>query len=1058
MHIQDASTLKEVRNPDYEGVSVVPKTLIHPARTTIELRDRETFIVFHYSKLSRSSFLALEKPCFEFYQLMEGQQLWLANCLNATLDIDYGARKAAEDALNTAATQPGYGVALAKLVVDKGLPFGLRQISFHFCNSLFCAKALCKKALAGRRGELRSSDCSIRGQVNGALKCLSLFAGDLDDIHVPRLVPILFPSLYIIVSTPQAYGPSMRRRALIILHGCISTLGVMSGVYQSETKALVSPMLKAWMEQFALILSSPVPYENPDDWGIRMEALKILLQMVLNFSKLFLTEFSVVLSPLWSTLVSCLAVYDASCIQGVQLAFSDLADSDGNEQSLESFCVQLLELLTTMVGHPRCSKIIKSHIGDLAYFSICYMQMTSEQVETWSSDVNVFAADEEDVLCSCRVSGALLLEELVSTFELAGVQSIVQSVERRFGEAAQVKASGRAEWWKVREAALLAIGTVSDALLENHVSQMKVETVFNLEGFLDSLLLEDLNPAGFEYPFLYGRALWVASKLSTFIDERRCEQFLKAAVAGLGPNSSAPIRVCACRSLLELLPIAKIQVLHPHMEGVMTSLCNFMQEVSEETLHLTLDTLQTAIKADPQTSWAMESKLSPLVLGMWRQYISDPFVSMDALEILEALKDTPGCLESLVSRVLPFVGPVLANPSDQAPGLVAGTVDLLNILIKKSSAGIVQAVYNVAFAALIGLVLRSDDHSELQNATECLATFVQEGGETMLSWSGDAAGTMRMLLDASARLLNPELDSSSSLFVERLISQLILKLPGHMAPHLKDLVVALVQRMETSEIMGLRNSLILVIARLVHMSAPDVGQLLNLLVSIPAKNSPNSLEYVMSEWTKHQGEMQGAYQIKVTTTALALILSSRHSELSKMHVQGRLIQLATSGIMTRSRAKEAPEQWTLVPLPVKLLSLMVSAMAEMQEQRAAVGNEDDDWEEVEDGVENDVDDADDEPDVGSEKTFGLKISGKLSGSSVFKPLEDMQHLLTDELETGDYKEDPCAFSDPINQINLVSYLSQVIKKLAADDPQYFSWICQGLLENEMAIIQGAMAR
>ncbi|MCO5588833.1 hypothetical protein L7F22_042793 [Adiantum nelumboides] len=650
------------------------------------------------------------------------------------------------------------------------------------------------------------------------------------------------------------------------------------------------------------------------------------------------------------------------------------------------------------------------------------------------------------------IDGTLLLEELVSTFGLAAVQSIVQCVERRFGEASELKASGRTDWWKAREAALLAIGTVSDSLLE-----VKEECVFNVEGFLDSLLLEDLDPAGFKYPFLYGRALYVASKLSILIDERRYEQFLKAAVAGLGPNSFTPIRVCACRSLLELLQTSKIEVLRPHMEGVLTSLCNFMQEVSEETLHLTLDTLQTAIKADPQTSCAMESKLSPLVLGVWRHNISDPFVSMDALEVLEALKDTPGCLEPLVSRVLPFVGPILANPSDQAPGLVAGTVDLLNILIKKSSARVVHAIYNVAFQALIGLVLHSDDQSELQNATECLAAILQEGGETMLSWSGDSAGTMRLLLDAAARLLNPELDSSSSLFVERLISQLIHKLPGHMAPHLRDLVAALVQRMETSEIMGLRNSLILVVARLVHMSAPDVGQLLYLLVSIPTKDFPSSLEYIMSEWTKHQGEMQGAYQIKVTTTALALILSSRHSELSKMHVQGRVLQPAASGIMTRSRAKGAPEQWTQVPLPVKLLSLLVSAIAEMQEQGAVAGNEDDDWEEVEDGDDNEVeDDAYDGPDVGSEKSFGSKITGKLIESSVFKPLEDMQHLLTDEPETGDYKDDPCAFSDPINQINLVSYLSQVFKKLAADDYQYFSWLCQGLSENERALIQGAM--
>lgn len=39
------------------------------------------------------------------------------------------------------------------------------------------------------------------------------------------------------------------------------------------------------------------------------------------------------------------------------------------------------------------------------------------------------------------------------------------------------------------------------------------------------------------------------------------------------------------------------------------------------------------------------------------------------------------------------------------------------------------------------------------------------------------------------------------------------------------------------------------------------------------------------------GEIQGAYQIKVTTTALALLLSSRHAELAKINVQGYLVQV-----------------------------------------------------------------------------------------------------------------------------------------------------------------------
>lgn len=39
--------------------------------------------------------------------------------------------------------------------------------------------------------------------VHGALRCLALLSGDMDDKVVPTLVPVLFPCLLTIVSSPQ---------------------------------------------------------------------------------------------------------------------------------------------------------------------------------------------------------------------------------------------------------------------------------------------------------------------------------------------------------------------------------------------------------------------------------------------------------------------------------------------------------------------------------------------------------------------------------------------------------------------------------------------------------------------------------------------------------------------------------------------------------------------------------------------------------------------------------------------------------------------------------------
>jgi hypothetical protein len=44
--------------------------------------------------------------------------------------------------------------------------------------------------------------------VHGALRCLALLSGDLDDTVVPTLVPVLFPCLLTILSSPQVRSSS----------------------------------------------------------------------------------------------------------------------------------------------------------------------------------------------------------------------------------------------------------------------------------------------------------------------------------------------------------------------------------------------------------------------------------------------------------------------------------------------------------------------------------------------------------------------------------------------------------------------------------------------------------------------------------------------------------------------------------------------------------------------------------------------------------------------------------------------------------------------------------
>ncbi|KAK3020779.1 hypothetical protein RJ639_045851, partial [Escallonia herrerae] len=631
-------------------------------------------------------------------------------------------------------------------------------------------------------------------------------------------------------------------------------------------------------------------------------------------------------------------------------------------------------------------------------------------------------------ICKLFISGALLLEEVVSSCGMEGIHAIMDAVKKRHSESQKAKAAGSAGWWRdfekvyaglslanlcacylaagclaelskslcllsaaavclsvclsISEATLFALASVAEQMLENEFHlcmnillfcfmpvQVSGISGINLGKLLEQILSEDMARGVHQFPFLYARMFSSVAKFSSVINHEAVERVLYAAMDAIGMDVSPPVKVGACQALSQLLPIADKGILQPRILPIFSTLTDLLKQASDETMHLVLETLQAAVKAGHEASVSIERILSPIILNMWASHVSDPFISIDALEVLEAIKNSPGCLHPLVSRAMPYIGQILNKPQQQPDGLVAGSLDLLTMLLKNAPCDVVKAAYEVSFDLVVRLVLQCDDHSEMQNATQCLAALVAGGKQELLAWGGDPASTMRSLLDVAARLLDPDLESSGSLFVGSFIVQLILHLPSQMAQHVRDLVAALVRRMQSCQIAGLRGSLLLIFARLVHLSAPHVEQFIDLLASIPADGHVNSFGYVMSEWTKQQGkyisdlapqsdeqamivsscvfvwltldpqfhyvffhyadtpiaikgEIQGAYQIIVTTSALALLLSTRHVELEKIHVQGHLI---------------------------KILAILADVLIEIQEQVFAGEDEDSEWEELEAG-------------------------------------------------------------------------------------------------------------
>lgn len=67
------------------------------------------------------------------------------------------------------------------------------------------------------------------------------------------------------------------------------------------------------------------------------------------------------------------------------------------------------------------------------------MQMTQDQVDNWSQNPDQYVADEEDETFSVRISGELVLDELLDAFPEPAVAAVAAAVHKRFQEADQAK-------------------------------------------------------------------------------------------------------------------------------------------------------------------------------------------------------------------------------------------------------------------------------------------------------------------------------------------------------------------------------------------------------------------------------------------------------------------------------------------------------------------------------------------------------------------------------------------------------------------------------------------
>jgi len=129
---------------------------------------------------------------------------------------------------------------------------------------------------------------------------------------------------------------------------------------------------------------------------------------------------------------------------------------------------------------------------------------------------------------------------------------------------------------------------------------------------------------------------------------------------------------------------------------------------------------------------------------------------------------------------------------------------------------------------------------------------------------------------------------------------------------------------------------------------------------------------------------------------------------------------------TRSKTSKQPEQWTRVPLVVKLFKILVLELQNQINTRKEL--------EEDANFNDDDEDDDDDDDVDDDKQEGELDESNLLKSTddeTTKYLERYDNLLDDVFDFEFFQEkDPDAFNDPLMQVDLLDYLKERLRLFA----------------------------
>lgn len=383
---------------------------------------------------------------------------------------------------------------------------------------------------------------------------------------------------------------------------------------------------------------------------------------------------------------------------------------------------------------------------------------------------------------------------------------------------------------------------------------------------------------------------------------------------------------------------------------------------SEDLLDTLVETLRDAMMTDP--SLCLEHPALDVLFTMAsygaRSWQTSMLVNETFESVVSAMsKKGPESYAQLCSKVLPsLTGALDVGDMTQENSLSDMAVSLLSTLAEHGSEPLPQGFVAALLPKLYRLLFLDLEFGVHQSATVTLKYILIHDPNQLFEWRDPETGKggLEIVLLIIDRLLGPTVDDASAAEVGGLAVELVEKAGAErLGPYLMQLLQVVAIRLSTAERANFIQNLVLVFARLSLTNAKEVLDFLA-QVHVDGTQGGSGLEVVLKKWLENSVNFSGYDAIKQNVVALTNIYKLHDERLSNIQTKGDLVIQNTSRIKTRSQAKKEPDQYSVIPVPLKLTKVLIQELSVLSPtvttpglgngrfNKSASASDDDEWE------------------------------------------------------------------------------------------------------------------